>query len=658
MPKWLWSSILLICVVSGKGAQAALPDFRVLKASYVSSEASLLDRHGRRLQEIRVSAQGRSLSWIELEEVSPAFKNALLTVEDKRFFEHGGVDLKAVAGAAWQNLGGGRRGASTITMQLANILEPGLKGKKTLWEKVRQAKIAWDLEKIWQKDEILEAYINLVTFRGEHRGIHSAARSLFNKDPHGLNERESYLLAALLKAPNMNLNQAAHWLCVYAAEKPSLGSCGSLTAFARSTLDSPGVQRRENLAPHLARVLLRKPENLKTSIDAELQKLANDLLAEQVVALESQNAKDGAVIVVHNPTGEVLAYVGSSGKSEAPEVDMVRSRRQAGSTLKPILFATAFEGEYLTPNSWLLDEPFEVAVDGRGGYRPENYDKSFHGPVTVAQALGSSLNIPAVRAVELIGVEPFYHSLEQLGFLELKGAEEYGASLALGSADVTLLELANAYRAFANEGVWSPLRYTPGKNIHGRRVFSRKVAAQISSILSSRENRALTFGWNSLLATSYATAVKTGTSKDMRDNWCIGYSREFTVAVWMGNSSGEPMWQVSGVSGAAPVWRGLMDHLHRNRRSRPFAPEEIAQPTFHRAQFGKILYPMQGAILALDPDIPPGRQFVQVEAEGHGVLKADGKILTDGQWAPELGKHRLSLHVGDKTLDEIQVEVR
>jgi penicillin-binding protein 1C len=658
MPSSLWKSSFLffVCV----NAQAALPDFHALRASYVSSEGRLLDRKGELLQEVRISSKGRALGWVSLEKVSPVLPQALLAVEDKRFFEHQGVDFKAVAAALWQNTTGGtRRGASTITMQLANHLEPELKGKKSFRSKIRQAKIALDLEKQWTKPQILEAYLNLVTFRGEHVGLAAASRALFNQDPHGLGLKESYLLAALLKSPGMPSLQAGNWLCVYAEQNPALGDCESLRDFAKFTLDSaPGIERRARLSPHLARQLVKTASTVRSSLEADLQRRAIGLLREQVAALGSQNARDGAVVVLDNATGEVLAYVGSSGNaSEAGEVDMALSRRQAGSTLKPFLYATALEKKYLTTESWLLDEPFEVAVEGRGAYRPENYDKTFKGPVTVGQALGSSLNIPAVRVVELLGVEPFWSALVKLGFSELKEAEEYGASLSLGTADVNLLELANAYRALANGGEWAPSTFG-AKSKGKRRVFRREVAEEISAILASRENRALTFGWDSLLSTPYGTAVKTGTSKDMRDNWCIGYSRHYTVAVWMGNSGGEPMWQVSGVSGAAPIWRGLMDHLHRNRYSAPYLARAAKPQKFHRAQFGKILYPVAGAILALDPDIPPGRELVQVEIEGEGVVKVNNEVIAGGRWVPRPGKHILSLLKGEQILDQIQVEVR
>lgn len=669
MAPWTWRSKLLlvsVTLLATAGKAMALPAFTALKEQHRSSEGKLLDRHGDLLQELRLNAKGRALEWVPLANVSPALKAAVLGVEDKRFLEHGGVDFLAVAGAVWQNLSGdGRRGASTLTMQVVSFLEPGLRGKsRGLMEKVRQANLAWELEKTWTKQEILEAYLNLVTFRGEHQGVAAAARALFNKDPHALDDREAFLLASLLKAPGMNAAQVGDRLCVYAPEHPELGSCGALRQFAEETLEQPhGIRRRLSLAPHLAQKLLRGSgtAEVRSTIERSLQRLALELVREQMQVLKSQNVRDAAVVVLENRTGAVLAYVGGSGGfSAAPAVDMAEAERQAGSTLKPFLYGLAFEKGILRPQSWLLDEPMQVPVAGRGAYSPENYDHNFQGPVTVAQALGSSLNIPAVRTIELVGVEAFHSQLARLGFSGLRPAEDYGASLALGTADVTLLDLANAYRTLAREGLWSPLRFRGGQPLGTtKRAYSARAAREVSSVLASRDAREFTFGWESLLSTPYATAVKTGTSKDMRDNWCVGYSSDFTVAVWVGNSGGDPMWQVSGVSGAAPIWRGLMDYLHRGHPGRAFPALPPANTPFERGSFARILYPTAGSILAVDPDIPPGRQLVQLETEGEGTLELNGQRLNDALWAPVRGKYRLRL-LGKKgeALDEVAFEVR
>ena len=238
-------------------------------------------------------------------------------------------------------------------------------------------------------------------------------------------------------------------------------------------------------------------------------------------------------------SGDVLAYIGNNGvRSSARYVDGTRALRQAGSILKPFLYALAFDRKVLTPVSLLDDSPLELAVGG-GSYRPRNYDEQFHGLVTARTALASSLNIPAVRTLQLVGVEDFWSTLRRLGFRSLEESEFYGPSLALGTADICLEDLVNAYRSIANGGVLTASRLTPDtpRSKEGR-VFSRGAAFLVSDILSDRESRALTFGLENPLATRFWTAVKTGTSKDMRDNWCVGYSERYTVGVWIGNFSG------------------------------------------------------------------------------------------------------------------------
>lgn len=667
--KWPSRAALLLAACAGIAAPgragAALPSFTEFRGSFRSSEGRLFDREGVLLQERRLSLKGRALDWVPLKETSPSLPAAVLAVEDHRFLEHGGVDYRAALAAAWGNLWGrGHRGASTITMQLAGFIEPELRRKKRdWWDKLRQANIAWELEKGWRKEEILEAYLNLVSFRGEFQGVASAARALFDKDPHALSERESFLLASLLQNPGMSAGRAGERLCAFGRANPALGPCQELRAFAKLILEAPPrVRRRISLSPHLAATLLSeaRPE-LRTSLNASLQILAGELLEDQIRSLRGQNVRDGAVVVLENKTGQVLAYVGGSGSySASPAVDMAVSHRQAGSTLKPFLYAAAFEKRLLTPQSWILDEPLRLSVDGRGDYRPENYDHSFRGPVTVAEALGSSLNIPAVRTIDLVGVDALHDLMERFGFAGLRSAEDYGASLALGTADITLLELANAYRTLAREGLYGPISFDPAaKPAKGRRVLKAEAAREISSVLASRDARGYTFGWESLLATPFGAAVKTGTSKDMRDNWCVGYTPDFTVAVWVGNSGGAPMWQVSGISGAAPVWRAMMERLQRGLRARPY-PSLAGKPApFERASFGKIIYPTAGSILALDPDIPAGHELVEAEIDGPGRLWLDGAALPDKRWAPLKGKHTLSLRSeAGAVVDEVRFEVR
>jgi penicillin-binding protein 1C len=643
-------------------ANAEVPSFAETKAAFRSSEARLLDAQGRLLHELRTRHKERALDWVAYEELSPAFIEALLHVEDKRFFSHSGVDSLALAGALRQAIQGEKlRGASTITMQLAKLLsELKFQNKqRSIWGKFRQARLAWELESSWSKKEIFEAYVNLVGFRGEQRGVSAAARAFFAKSVDGLTLRESFFLASLLQLPSASAKRVSERLCHFSIEK-NLGECEEIKQWTHALLRNPkAAPRHIGLTPHLAQKWLNPNSvEVKLSLVAELQRFAIDLVEEQLQQLKEKNVRDAAVIAVENATGRVLVYVGGSGKfSASPHVDMALAKRQAGSTLKPFLYATAFERSLLQANSWLLDEPFELAME-RGAYRPGNYDGGFQGPVRAREALASSLNIPAVRVYELVGGQSFHTKLERLGITGLKEVEHYGPSLALGTADISLLDLVNAYRTLANRGVWSPLRFTEEKSLQTKQAFTPKTAGTISAILADRDSRSLSFGWESVLSTPFPAAVKTGTSKDMRDNWCIGYTSDYTVGVWVGNAGGDPMWQVSGITGAAPIWRSLITKLQAGKQAKSFPPlpkEPASQ--FARAKFSRILYPQQGMILALDPDIPDSLERVPFEAEGEGSFFVNDQPA-EKLWSPARGKHKISLRMGDKILDEVRIEVR
>jgi penicillin-binding protein 1C len=689
-----------------------LPEFAAVRAAFVPSDARLLDRRGAVLHELRVDANVRRLAWTPLAEISPALTEAVIASEDRRFRRHGGVDALAAAAAAWAWLaGGGRRGASTISMQVAALVDPALRrdgAPRSPRLKWAQMRAAWALEGAWSKDEILEAYLNLVTFRGELQGVGAASAVLFDKQPHGLTRAEALVLAALLRAPNAGtqaLSRRAEWLAASLAADPRGGRTGresasgvDLESTVARVVDRPrGSGPRVKGAPHVAARLLRRDQgrDVRSSLDASLQRVAAAALGRHLLELRGRHVADGAVLVADNATGEVRAYVGSSGElSPAPEVDGVRARRQAGSSLKPFLYAAAIDARLLTAASLLDDAPLEIQVGG-GLYRPRNYDEQFRGLVSVRTALASSLNVPAVRTLGLLGVDEMARSLRQLGFALDRPGDRYGPSLALGSADVTLWELVGAYAALARGGVWRPLRLgaegaavAPPRD-DARRVVSPAAAFIVADILADREGRSTTFGLESPLVTRFWTAVKTGTSKDMRDNWCLGFSRRYTVGVWVGNFTGRPMRDVSGISGAAPVWQEVMEWLHRDEPSPPpeVPPgvgarqvrsaeggagdrrEWFVDGTEHggaapspRAERPRIVSPAPGAVIAVDPDIPAERQRMPLSARGEGTLVLDGAALGPARrvlWRPQPGAHSLALvDAGGRILDDVRFTVR
>ncbi|MCX7220550.1 MAG: penicillin-binding transpeptidase domain-containing protein [Burkholderiales bacterium] len=408
---------------------------------------------------------------------------------------------------------------------------------------------------------------------------------------------------------------------------------------------------------------------------------------------------------------------------DAGKVDGVLALRQAGSTLKPFLYELALEKKFLTAAS-ILDDAAVNLPTASGLYIPQNYDKHFKGLVSMRTALASSLNIPAVRTLVTVTPELFFRRLQQLGFGLRESGDYYGYSLALGSADVSLLALTNAYRTLANQGRYTSPRISDKGPLATKPIVVMDAGAAfiISDILSDRAARATTFGLESALATRIWAAVKTGTSKDMRDNWCVGYSERYTVGVWVGNASGAPMWDVSGVTGAAPIWQEVMHYLHQHKlanlvankldnklaaKSTPAATSPTQLPAGVLAQAivyegaleaarteyflagteqslisiahpdqirPLIVYPSAGMLVALDPDIPPERQRIRFAAQGvkQAAWLLDGKAPAKASagnqtnqtalsidWMPWPGKHVLQLVDSQgKLLDQVKFEVR
>jgi penicillin-binding protein 1C len=686
---------LLAGLMLWPAAQAALPTPAQVQAAWRTSDARLLDRHGVPIDAIRIDMRVRRLAWTPLAEISPALGAAVLQAEDQRFMEHGGVDLRAAGQAAWDNLFRARpRGASTITMQLAGLLDAELRaagGGRSWRQKWNQALAARELEAGWSKGQILEAYLNLASFRGELQGVRAATQALFGKAPSGLDQAEASILAALLRAPGAAPRVVARRACALAQELKAQARCATIEWQTEVALGRPAAQPAPALARQAARKLLGEAGlSGRSTLDAGLQRVAFEALRRHLRELAGRNAGDGAVLVIDNASGELLAYVGNAGNSE---VDGVTALRQAGSTLKPFLYELALERRLLTAASLLDDSPIDIAA-GAGMYVPQNYDRQFKGYASVRTSLASSLNIPAVRTLLTTGLERFHARLKELGLTSLtEDAQFYGPSLALGSADVSLLELANAYRTLANGGVHGTLTLRPRALDVGRRVLDAGASFIVGDILADRAARSVTFGLRNELATAYWSAVKTGTSKDMRDNWCLGYSDRYTVGVWVGNFDGQPMWDVSGVSGAAPVWRDVMDYLHRDRPGRQgsappalvrrevrFVPaHEAARPEWFLAgtesaliesvpaarRAPRIVYPADGSIIATDPDIPAQLERVVFRAQAGAGLRwrLDGADLgaadESAAWRPTGGEHRLELVDGaGKEIAASRFEVR
>jgi penicillin-binding protein 1C len=694
-----WAAGFGVLALSSVSTGWAFESFEKVRSQARSSEGIIYDRHHQVLHELRINSSIRQLDWVPLNLISPVLKEAVLRSEDKRFWQHSGVDWTALLSSSLQNIWSKKsRGASTIAMQVASLLDQQLvpkKHRRDLLQKVKQIRGALDLEKTWTKEQVLETYLNRVTFRGELRGIAAGSWGLFGKAPHGLNLNESVLLATLIRSPAAQVTEVKARACRLGKELRAEFNCSELETVLsergglRTFPIRPWIADAPHVAQRMADVDFLAGEKSVT-LDRDLQIRVADVLRRQVLSIRQKNAHDASAVVLDNVSGEVLAYVGGVGElSSASYVDGVRARRQAGSSLKPFLYAMALEGKFLTAASLLDDSPLDISIAG-SVYRPRNYDNEFHGNnISLRTALASSLNVPAVKTLNLVGVGAFVQKLGQLGFADLREPDYYGPSLALGAADISLWDLTNAYRVLANGGLWSEAHLVSSEILKpSHRVYSPEASFLISNILSDRESRNLTFGLESPLSLKFWAAVKTGTSKDMRDNWCIGYSERYTVGVWVGNFSGEPMWNVTGVTGAAPAWSEIMNALHRKLPShspsvsRRLVRAQVGQPphseyfirgTEPQAQFigihvaersppVHISYPVDGMWIARDPDIPIEHQRIIFTANGKSsdLSWAVNGQPTDAYWEPAMaGSFLLTLadaHGG--ILDQVRFSVK
>jgi penicillin-binding protein 1C len=529
----------------------------------------LEDRAGLPLRMTRADDGARG-GWTPLAEVEPRLVQAFLAAEDHRFFSHHGVDARAVARAARDNLAGTRRaGASTLTMQTARLLRPI---PRTWRGKAAQAMWALRLDAHLPKDAILEQYLNRVPLGQATVGVSGAAWLYFGATARELSLGQAALLAGIARSPARDnplasAERARRRRDVVLRRMRALG-WATEEEVARA-MEEPVYSPDPSapfLAPHFtARVLQwgaaegKAPNGTwRTSLDLELQTLLEAEVRHTVRTLGERGARHAAAVVLDNPTGEVLAWVGSPdfAAPRTGQVDMVTSPRQPGSTLKPFLYALAFDRGH-TAATVIPDVPRSYAT-ALGPYRPQNYDRRFHGPVRAREALASSYNLPAVELADRVGVDPLLETLHRAGFASLtRSASHYGLGLALGNGDVTLLELANAYRALARGGEWTPHRWRPAApdepHVLRDRVVSARAAALVLDVLGDAEARVPGFGERTPFDFPFPAAAKTGTSRHFTDNWAVGVTEGFTVAVWVGDFTGRPMQGVSGVTGAGPL---------------------------------------------------------------------------------------------------------
>lgn len=535
----------------------------------------------------------------KIDELPEHIVQATLAAEDQRFWSHGGLDVLALARSTRDAVMAGRirSGASTISQQLIKISSPPR--RRDFSAKVSEAFGARTLEMEWTKAEILEAYLNRLPYGNLHTGIRTAARGYFDKPLGDLSVAEAALLAGLPNNPT-RLNPYRNPEGARKRQRVVLRrmrEAGFITeqehelALAEPLRYAPRGASAAFRAPHVVDLMLTRPGGdaatptagpVRTTIDLDLQEQVEHLLQNLLASVETRSGKvssgsaQGAVVVIENATGEVRALAGSRSyfESQGGQINGAWAARSAGSTLKPFTYLLALE-RGRSPATILDDLPVEY-ITPSGSYRPVNYNRQCRGPVTLRKALANSLNIPAVRVLDSLGGPAVLNgTLRDLGFTSLDAdASRYGLGLTLGNAEVRLLELTNAYSCLARLGEYRPWRLrADGDPVPPVRRFSRESCYLIADILSDDDARADAFGYHSTLRLPFRAAAKTGTSTDYRDNWTVGFTPLYTVGVWVGHFDNTPMQNVSGVSGAGPVFHAVMLHLHRTA-----APGWYARP--------------------------------------------------------------------------------
>ncbi len=630
---WIRLSRLLAVLWKGKGRALAflsialalfaawifsgLPSLDSLPQRLHRPSIRITDREGRVLYELLPPEEGRH-AVVSFEVIPQCMKDATVAVEDKNFYQHPGVDWRGILRALWLDLRGGQiiSGGSTITQQVARnlLLDPHERFERSLRRKLREAALAWLLERRYSKDEILALYLNQIYYGGLAYGVEAASQTYFGKSVSDLLLPECALLAGLPQAPGL-YNPYTHPDLAKERQSVVLGLMrqqGYLSAeqeqdaLAAPLSFNPAPYPIQ--APHFVWLIEDQLDQLflegqldphrslvvRTTLDLDAQRVAEAVIMRHLARLQAQSGglsrhvNNAALVALDPRNGEVLALVGSADYFDASihgAVNMAASPRQTGSAFKPFLYALALDPA--RPSPWtaatvILDVSTTFATRDGAPYTPLNYDYQEHGPVSVREALASSLNIPAVVTLQEVGIEPAIELATRLGMTTLSKPQDYDLSLALGGGQVSLLELSAAYAAFANRGVYrgyqtlleiydaeGNLLYTPPQRTP-LQVFDPRVVWLISDILSDDEARATGFGRNSTLKLDRTAAVKTGTTTNFHDNWTIGYTPSLLVGVWVGNSDYQPMRDVSGLTGAAPIWHDTLRGLLQGQPNQPF----------------------------------------------------------------------------------------
>ena len=560
----------------------------------------LLDKNG---EEFYSRGEVKDFKEVSLTQMAPHVPKALIAAEDKNFYSDPGFSPTGVIRALFSNikeqdLSGS--GGSGITQQL--VKNNLLTSDKNYLRKYQELSMAIAIERQYTKEEILEMYLNSVYFGNDAFGIETAAKSYFNKSAKDLSLAESAMLIGLLPAPSAyspitgdvelaKVRQA--YVLERMAEEGFITDQEKTAATEAALTYLPAEEDLGGVANHFAVMVIeelnkkygeervtRSGFRVQTTLDLTLQKHAEEAVKKQIAALSARDARNGSLIAVDPNTGEIRAMVGSAdwGNNEFGKVNMTTVPRQPGSSFKPIYYAEALATKKITAATIIEDKATDF-----GNYAPTNYDFKYRGDVTVRYALANSLNIPAVKVMQKVGVAESVQVAQRMGLDAVDNPEKYGLSLALGTAETSLLNMTNAYAAFAKNG----LQYNAA-TIHkiedkfddtvfenkpkSKRVMDDKASYILSSILSDEAARAPLAG--SRFNIGRPVAVKTGTTNDNRDAWTIGYTPQIAVGVWVGNNDSTPMRGVGGSLGAGPIWRSAITSFLKNTKT-----EQFVQPS-------------------------------------------------------------------------------
>ena len=529
----------------------SLADLKPLTANY-------LDCKGRLIAEL-AGPEARSHRPIALSQMGPWIPQIAVSMEDRRFQSHPGVDWEATARAILTRHGGG----STITQQLVKVAMH--RTGRSLFAKAHEALVALQLERCWTKERILEAYLNRIPYGNRLIGVEAASQAYFNKPAAALTKAEAIYLSGLPRQPS-RLNPWSHPEAAerqFERSRRILAARGWIDANENEELHAPEVGRHlpVNAAPHFIQLASRAGQSgtIHCTLDLDLQHRAEQLVRENLTMLHRPDITEGAMVIMENDTGAVRALVGSRD-FQKNQINGARSFRNCGSTLKPFLYVTGIDQRIFTAAT-LLPDTADAARDAYMDYDPHNFVLSHLGPVRVREALGNSLNVPAVVTVSRIGARKAFNAIGDWGIRFDQPLEKTGAGFILGNVGVRLIDLTAAFSGLARGGLAGPPRFLETDAMPLRRVVSADAAAIVTDILCDNSARLQSFGPHSSLAFPIRVAAKTGTSAGFRDAWAEGFTREHTVGVWMGNFDGKPMDHAASIASSAPLWRRMMDDL-------------------------------------------------------------------------------------------------